>query len=142
MSNNITVGLLILRVALFKITVAFQTWARLIPKSILCAVFMFAGANFSHGSELHHKSTGSKGFHHSTADQKQTENSIVPHSHFEPENLDQGLNEIAVHCGSPELQPNTEIFSHNMVFIGAVENCFKLVLAGMAFNLEPPPPRT
>ncbi len=131
-----------MRMAPSKFIVDFQTLARLMPKLVLCVVFMFAGANFSHENELHHQHESQGAAHHSAVDQKLTETSIVPHSHFEQENLDNGLNEISIHCGSPELQPNAVIFSHDMVVIGAVGNCFRMVFAGTAFDLEPPPPRT
>ena len=120
------------------ISIAVQAWARL----VICVVFMFAGANFSHGSDLHHQSASSNDSHHFAAAQNQTEISILPHSHFEQENLDNELNEIAIHCGSPELQPKAEVFSYNMVVIGTVENRFQLFFAGAVLNLEPPPPRS
>jgi len=131
-------GLLILRITPSKITVAFQAWARL----VLCSVFVFAGANFSHGSDLHHQPGSANASHHSAIDQNLTDSSIIPHSHFEQEIPDYETGEIAVHCGSPELQPIEDAFSYNMDGIGAVENCFRMLPAGMAFNLEPPPPRS
>ncbi len=127
-----------MRIAFLKIVVDLQTLARL----ILCSVFMFAGANFSHGNELYHQTEGISASHHSAIDQYKTEISIVPHSHFEPEPLNQELDEIAVHCGSPELQPGSVVFSNHMVVIGALGNRFRMVFAGTSFDLEPPPPRS
>lgn len=109
---------------------------------MLCFFFVLGGANYSHGNEFHHHSTELESSHHQNSGEENSTLKAAPHSHFEQETLDQGSNEIAVHCGSPELQPNTEIFSHDMVVIGTVENGFRLVLAGTARKLEPPPPRS
>lgn len=109
---------------------------------VLCVLFVLGGANYSHGDEVHHHSTEFESSHHQNPGVENLTLKIAPHSHLEKANLDQGLNEVAVHCGSPELQPNAEIFCHNMIVIGIVENCFRLVFARTAFSLEPPPPRS
>jgi len=129
---------LILQEIPFNIFVAVRAWARL----ALCVVFMLAGANFSHGSELHHQLPGSNVSHHSVSDQDLTNPSNTPHKHFEPTNIEQGLEEIAIHCGSPELQPNEEFFHQNMLVIGAMNNCSQTALTNLVSSLEPPPPRS
>jgi hypothetical protein len=121
-----------------KINGGVPAWARV----VLCAIFVLAGSNFSHASELHHQISGSNSAHHSVSEHNTASTIVTPHKHFEPIVITQNMDEIATHCGSPELQPTGEIFSHYMVVAGTVGNCSQSALVGFAFGLEPPPPRS
>ena len=134
-AHDLVIWFGLLRIMNSRIVSKLQVWARL----LLCAFFMLGGANFSHGDELHHQPGDA---YHQSIEKQDDKSEFQQHSHLDKANQNAQFNDLSAHCGSPELQPESQLTCQNVLFSEAVKPVSAPMMVGTGLGLEPPPPRT
>jgi len=103
---------------------------------------MLGGANYSHGDQLHHLSSGSPSDHHLKIDDDNPTPISSPHKHIEQSNQKAQETELTVHCGAPVLQPNSLALCYSTELDDTIKPLPDLLHASWSNAMDPPPPRS